>query len=770
MSTSLRRCVAYALKPPAARTLLCGLAGSLLLPVHAETAADGDAPARLADVVVSAEGQQPLPASLASAPAVVESRTAEQLRESTNLVTSAQALKYLPSIEVRERFIGDRNGILATRTTGTISSAQSLVYADDLLLSNLLGNSYAFPPRWGLVTPAEIARVDVLYGPFSALYPGNSLGGVVTLETRMPTRPEFHASVTGSRQDFDLYGSHDDYGTGNISLAGGNRRGPLSVWVSYDHLDSQGQPMSYATAGLSSKAPVAGAPTASGAHADSDQNGKQRLVFGGYSIDHSLQDQGKLKLGWDLNDDITAVYTLGLWSNDSHTGADSYLKDASGRTLYNGTVNIDGHSYKVSGLNPSRTDELHLLNGLSFASHSGGLFDWQASASDYRYLDSSTRTASNYGQSQAGTRQVQDGTGWQTGELRGIWRPDSHEVSFGYHIDDYLLKQRTYQLDDWKSGGNGAKVAASGGETRTQALYLQDAWRFAPRWTLTLGARAEHWEAFDGFNRDATTTPQQVHYDDQQRNDISPKAALTFDITDALQTRFSYGRAVRYPTVGELFQQISSGTQLVQNNPDLKPEDVRSFDWTTQYGWDRYLLRVSLFQEERHDALFSQTDTSVSPNVTRIDNIDRARLRGIESALDAKDVGLPGLDLSASLTWTQARILEDALTPAAEGNDYPRIPRWRARLSAVYHQDARLTYALGYRYASASYGTLLNTDDNHDTYGGISRYSVFDVKASYRIDEHLTASAGIDNLGNEKYYVSHPYPQRTAFLGLSYDY
>ena len=183
-----------------------------------------------------------------------------------------------------------------------------------------------------------------------------------------------------------------------------------------------------------------------------------------------------------------------------------------------------------------------------------------------------------------------------------------------------------------------------------------------------------------------------------------------------------------------------------------------------------YLLRVSLFQEERHDALFSQTDTSVSPNVTRIDNIDRARLRGIESALDAQDVGLPGLDLSASLTWTQARILEDALTPAAEGNDYPRIPRWRARLSAVYHQDARLTYALGYRYASASYGTLLNTDDNHDTYGGISRYSVFDVKASYRIDEHLTASAGIDNLGNEKYYVSHPYPQRTAFLGLSYDY
>ena len=47
-------------------------------------------------------------------------------------------LRYLPSVEVRERFIGDRNGIVSTRTTGTLESARSLVYADGILLSNLL--------------------------------------------------------------------------------------------------------------------------------------------------------------------------------------------------------------------------------------------------------------------------------------------------------------------------------------------------------------------------------------------------------------------------------------------------------------------------------------------------------------------------------------------------------------------------------------------------------------------------------------------------------
>jgi iron complex outermembrane receptor protein len=43
------------------------------------------------------------------------------------------------------------------------------VYADGILLSNLLGNGAFFTPRWALVTPEEIERVDVLYGPFSVL-------------------------------------------------------------------------------------------------------------------------------------------------------------------------------------------------------------------------------------------------------------------------------------------------------------------------------------------------------------------------------------------------------------------------------------------------------------------------------------------------------------------------------------------------------------------------------------------------------------------------
>ncbi len=43
--------------------------------------------------------------------------------------------------------------------------------------------------------PSEIERVDVLYGPFSAAYGGNSVGAVVDYVTRMPRRFEAHAKI-----------------------------------------------------------------------------------------------------------------------------------------------------------------------------------------------------------------------------------------------------------------------------------------------------------------------------------------------------------------------------------------------------------------------------------------------------------------------------------------------------------------------------------------------------------------------------------------------
>jgi iron complex outermembrane receptor protein len=82
-----------------------------------------------------------------------------------------------------------------------------MLYMDGILLSNLLGNSYSYPPRWGMVSPEEIQNISMMYGPFSSIYAGNSLGGVINIQTRMPEKFESHASAHGFHQNFKIYGT-----------------------------------------------------------------------------------------------------------------------------------------------------------------------------------------------------------------------------------------------------------------------------------------------------------------------------------------------------------------------------------------------------------------------------------------------------------------------------------------------------------------------------------------------------------------------------------
>src|SRR6476661_8375297 len=121
-------------------------------------------------------------------PNTKQSVDAGELRTTTNVRNTEDALRYFPSLVVRKRHIGDTQAPLATRTSGVGSSARSLIYADGVLLSALIGNNNSFAsPRWAMVSPEEIEKVDVLYGPFSAQYPGNAIGAVVTLRRGCPT-------------------------------------------------------------------------------------------------------------------------------------------------------------------------------------------------------------------------------------------------------------------------------------------------------------------------------------------------------------------------------------------------------------------------------------------------------------------------------------------------------------------------------------------------------------------------------------------------------
>lgn len=741
-----------------------------------------DAPERSKSLgVVTVTGGQPtsLPTQI---PTTIEGITREDIDVRINATDSEDALKYLPSLLVRKRYIGDYNhAILSTRASGTGNSARSAVYADGILLSNYLGNGIAngtnYAPRWGMVTPEEIERVDVMYGPFSAAYPGNSAGAVVDYVTRMPTELEAHVSAGFSSQPYRLYNTHDTFNSWQTSASLGSKSGDWSWWIDLNHTDSQGQPQTFTTATVASGVPGGGGVPVTGYVRGLNTTNQPWYILGTGTQYHTVQDHAKLKLAYDFSGTVRATYTLGWWQNSSEARPDSYLRNAAGQPVYSGPVDIEGRRYNLAPTAFPLTDDsqTHSMHGLSVKSRTGGTWDWEVAASLYDYAKDQQRAPTvalpQAATGGAGTLQDQGGTGWNTLAAKGTWRPQG---AGGAHIVDFGLGRDAYELGilksavagNWLSGSAGSLISQVGGRTETWSAWMQDAWSFAPRWKAVLGLRWEDWNASHGVS---ATASSRLDYARRSESDISPKAALAYQFADRTVLKGSVGRAVRYPTVGELYGATSGGALAFVNDPNLKPEKSWTGELSAEQDLGNGLARATLFHEETQDALYSQQVSGTSPVVTRVQNVDKVRTTGFELAYSGQDVWIKGLELGASLTFADSKIVQNDAFPASVGKWQPRVPRWRSTVYATWRPDSRWAFTGAARYSGQQYSTLDNSDVNADAYFGASKYFVVDVRVRYQINRQWSAAFGIDNLNNEQYWNFHPYPQRTYTAQLRFD-
>ena len=750
-----------------------------LISIAASSAAAGpsDDPVRtLGTVTVIGNRPTSLPTQI---PTTIEGVTGAQVADTVNATDAQDALKYFPSLLVRKRYIGDYDhAVLATRASGTNNSARSLVYVDGILISNLLGNGATFTPRWGMVTPEEIERVDVLYGPFSAAYPGNSVGAVVDYVTRMPTRFEAHVRTSSFGEDFKVYGTNDRYTGWQASASVGDRNGNWSWWLNYNRLDSDGHPLVYANKLVSTGAANAGGTPVTGAIVDKNPRNQDWLILGATNASHTIQDHAKAKVAYDFSPTLRASYSLGWWRNDVERSSDSYLRDASGQAVYGGNINVDGRQYSLvaSDFAPSRGDLQHLMHGLSLKSTTHGAWDWEVAASRFDYDEDVVRAPTVFLPSArsggAGRITDQDGTGWNAVFAKASWRPSgmegAHLVDFGLQRDSYRLRTRVSDTADWIHGRAATPVSLFEGETQLTGVYAQDTWRFAADWRATLGLRAEQWEASDGAISTGSNAP--LAFPTRDETYLSPKAAIAWQVSQQWTLKASAGRAVRTPTVAELYQGSIVAGSIVNNDPDLQPEKSWTGELTAERELDRGLLRATVFHEDTRDALYSQVNSAVGGTVTTIQNVDHIRTSGVELAGQRSDLLLVGFDLSGSVTFARSRTVENDNFPASVGKWQPRVPQWRANLLATWRANEQWVATLGTRYSGRQYNSLDNGDPNGFTYTGTSSFLVTDVRARYRVTPQVTASLGIDNLNNEEYWAFHPYTQRTYVAEVGVDF
>ncbi|RJF98032.1 TonB-dependent receptor [Noviherbaspirillum saxi] len=735
--------------------------------------AQGIATERALEPVTVTATRSPLDPNL---PTTTESRTAQQLREQ-NFVNVEDALRYMPATTIRKRYIGDRNSLIGGRSSSELQAPRGLVYADGYLVSQFLGQFNA--PRWNVVAPEELARIDVLYGPFSALYPGNSIGTTVVMTTRQPKQFEASARVQYFTQDFDDAGFSGTYSGHQESAWLGNKNGDWSYTISANRLKNKSQPMQYVTLQTPATArEIAAAgviPAVTGAVASTDPTGKPWYLAGpiGSAIEDSTQEQVKLKLGYDFTSTLygEALYTY--WHNDSRRSGASILRDAAGNPVYSGVVSIAGTPYNLpaNAYSPQNVEEGHGMFGFTLKTrHKTG---WNASAVATIYdittdLTRSATTAPPLALSGGpGTYADNSGTGWKTLDLQSTYTPalgEAHAIALGYHVNRYDLQNRTSATVDWRNAGPANSLSAFAGKTSLQALFAQDTWKISSQWLSTLGVRYEEWKAMEGRRENASAV---VPYADRKESAWSPKASLSYMPGGDIVVRASVGKGVRFPTVAELFQGSIVGNVLVNNNPLLQPESSLAKELNVEkgFGWNEIAgtLRASIFEDDIHDTILSQTNTLVFPNITNIQNIDRVRTRGIEFSGNLNDFLLKGLELTGNITFARSVILENTNNPASIGKKWVRVPRVRANLIASYRAGEQWLASVALRHSGRQYNNLDNSDINPNTYGGTSSYTVWDAKARYRINKQLEASFGVNNLFDKKYYVFHPYPGRSLF-------
>lgn len=698
------------------------------------------------------------------APQTTRSVDALQIAETINALDTEDAVKYLPSLFLRKRNYGDTQAVLATRVWGVSSSARSLVYADGVLLSALIANNNSVGgPRWGLVAPAEIERIDVLYGPFSAAYAGNSMGAVLEITTRQPTGFEASLQQTEAWQHFSQYGTQDDYLTHQTALTIGDRSGKFSYWISANYQDSHSQPLSYVT--------NATFPTGTtGGYAEKNKLGAPANIVGASGLLHTRMANAKVKLAYDLTPTIRAAYTLGLWRNRADSAVETYLRDPAGAPTFKGLAGF--------ATGNSQIEQDHSSHSVSLQSDTKGNWDFSAVASLYHFDRDSQRsptTASATGTTfgPTGRLAVLDGTGWFTFDLKAAWQPEGktgrHAVSFGVHDDRSTLFNPTFNTAEWTAGPATTVATEGDGKTHTQALWAQDSIRLAPNLLLTLGARYEKWRGHDGYNVNGSTSVRQPRV---SASNISPKAVLTWEPASGWSVTASVAKAYRYATAAELYQLVSTGTTFTSPNPDLKPDDVLATELRIERTTKNGRLQLALFQDEIHDAIISQFLPLVtgSPQLySYLANVDHVRARGIEAVIEQRNVFIPGLEFTGSVTYLDARTLvlsgrasASAPADAAIGKRLPNIPNWRATFQLTYRPDARWSFSVAGRYSSRLYTTLDNADINPNTYQGFSSWFVADVRAHFKANERWSASLGVDNVLNREYFLFHPFPQRAV--------
>jgi iron complex outermembrane receptor protein len=704
--------------------------------------------------------------------------TPEDFR-SINVATTEDVVKFEPSVVIRRRFIGDANGVLGMRGSNMFQTSRSMVFADGVPLHYLLQSRWNGAPRWTMVSASEIAQVEVLYGPFSAEYSGNAMGGVVEIETAIPQQREFHFDSSFFSQSFDDYG-YDDTVSGFKSFASyGDKFGDTSVYFSVNRLDNDAQPQTFRAGSGSS---VANPLAVNGTIIGPDDRGRSADWFMDTGVVDTETTNYKFKLGHDFGQ-WSSLLNLAYEDRASvSNAANTYVFDAAGDPVYRGHVVDNGRQYFIpaSRFASGNLQRDSLNVGVRLLGQLTDTVELEANISRFEVLRDEDRSSASHPNDPLHTLQGQvsdfGDTGWDTAEVKlrfadlGV---DGLSMVTGLRQESYELNLNIYDSDNYQTGEKTTLSGTSGGETQIRAAFAQLNWQLNAQWDTAFGLRWEDFESTSGyFNDDDPATPglDITQVPTREMDKVSPKFSVGFAPSDDWQLRYSVAQAYRFPIVEELFSRFEAFNAISQADPGLNPEDGVHHNLMLERYIPNGVVRLNLFTESIEDVIEAQaTILDGGTSLRTFLPVGEIETTGIEFITNANDLFISNLDVRFNLVYTDSEIVSNPLDRSIEGNVYPRMPEWRSNLLATYNLSQNWDVGVNVQYASDNFGRIDNSDTQDNVYGAQDAYERVGLKSTYRMNNGLSFGLGIDNLTNDVAYVAHPWPGRTFYANLAFD-
>ena len=268
--------------------------------------------------------------------------------------------------------------------------------------------------------------------------------------------------------------------------------------------------------------------------------------------------------------------------------------------------------------------------------------------------------------------------------------------------------------------------------TRTRAKQRGDGFvaqgRFdlSRRVSIDAGARADYWR-LDRLD---------VSQDGNSFGFFSPRAGLSFDLTDQQSIRVAWLTGFRTPTMNELYRGFRVGNTNTLANAALEPETSWGPEFAFTTRRDRWTARAILYATRLNGAIYNRTVSSTPTAIVRERTNGEARTIGSELELEWRATN--ELVLTTAWAFNNAEFTSGEL----EGRRVPQVPKAAGSIGARF-QTGVFTLAGTIRLIGEQYD-----DDRNDFL--LARGSLVDVRAGWRASRNLELFTAIENTFDEE--------------------